>query len=70
VDDHRRSCFSVAPHAKTNLASRRQPENRMANGDERDPESQQLSRKRRARLAALLIVLLVAGWLWLLWMIR
>jgi predicted nucleic acid-binding Zn ribbon protein len=42
----------------------------MANGDERDPESQQLSRKRRARLAALLIILLIAGWLWLLWMIR
>ena len=42
----------------------------MANGDESDPESQQLSRKRRDRLAALLIVLLIAGWLWLLWMIR
>ena len=42
----------------------------MANGDESDPESQQPSRKRRNRLAALLIVLLLAGWLWLLWLIR
>ena len=42
----------------------------MANGDESDPESKQPSRKLRDRLAALLIVLLIAGWLWLLWMIR
>ena len=42
----------------------------MVNGDESDPESQQPFRKRRDRLAALLIVLLVAGWLWLLWLIR
>ena len=41
----------------------------MPNGDERDPEHRRPLTTRRDRLAALLIVVLVAGWLWLLWLI-
>jgi len=41
----------------------------MPNGDERDPDHRRPPTTRRDRLAALLIVLLVTGWLWLLWLI-
>jgi hypothetical protein len=37
----------------------------MSNGDERDPEHRRPLTTRRERLAALLIVLLIAAWLWL-----
>jgi ferric-dicitrate binding protein FerR (iron transport regulator) len=39
-------------------------------GDESDPDHRRPPTMRRDRLAALLIVLLIAGWLWLLWLIR
>jgi hypothetical protein len=42
----------------------------MTDGDDKDPKPERPSITRRDRLAALLIVLLVAGWLWLLWLIQ
>jgi ferric-dicitrate binding protein FerR (iron transport regulator) len=42
----------------------------MPHRDEREPGHRQAPTPRRDRLAAVLIILLIAGWLWLLWLIH
>jgi ferric-dicitrate binding protein FerR (iron transport regulator) len=42
----------------------------MPNGNDRDPDHRLPPTARRQGLAALLLFLLVAAWLWLLWLIH
>lgn len=61
-------CLALAPGSTT---SRAVPARRhMPNGDEHDLDHRRPPTTRRDRLAALLIVLLIASWLWLLWLIH